>query len=151
MNLNFINQLDKTEFISSFENIFEESKFITEIVETKRPFRNKIHIIETFLMIFDNLEKDIKINIIKKHPDLADKVEINKGLSKLSDDEQSKSGLKDCTEDEFNMFQELNYSFKNKVKFNIPQKPVIKTKPVIKITNVHIRKLTNKRHDSNIC
>ena len=97
MNLNFINQLDKTEFITSFENIFEESKFITEIVETKRPFRNKIHIIETFLMIFDNLEKDIKINIIKKHPDLADKVEINKGLSKLSDDEQSKSGLKDCT------------------------------------------------------
>ena len=112
MNLNFINQLDKIEFISSFENIFEESKFITEIAETKRPFRNKIHIIETFLMIFDNLEEDIKINIIKKHPDLADKVEINKGLSKLSDDEQSKSGLKDCTEDEFNMFQELNYSLK---------------------------------------
>ena len=144
MNLNFINQLDKTEFISSFENIFEESKFITEIVETKRPFRNKIHIIETFLMIFDNLEKDIKINIIKKHPDLADKVEINKGLSKLSDDEQSKSGLKDCTEDEFNMFQELNYSFKNK--FNIPYILAVRNKN----KNEIIEDFKNRLNSNNI-
>ena len=118
MNLNNINQLDKIDFISSFGNIFEESKFITEIAETKRPFKNKEKMISAFLMIFDDLDQENKINIIKKHPDLADKVKINKGLSKLSDDEQSRSGLKDCTEDEFNMFQELNYSFK--AKFNIP-------------------------------
>ena len=118
MNINNINQIDKIDFISSFENIFEESKFITEIVETKRPFKNKKHMISNFLMIFDDLEKEIKINIIKKHPDLADKVKINKGLSRLSDDEQSRSGLKDCTEDEFNLFQKLNYNFKEK--FNIP-------------------------------
>ena len=48
----------------------------------------------------------------------VDKVKINKGLSRLSNDEQSRSGLKDCTEDEFNMFQKLNYNFKEK--FNIP-------------------------------
>ena len=118
MNLNNINQLDKIDFISSFGNIFEESKFITEIAETKRPFTNKENMISAFLMIFDDLDHENKINIIKKHPDLADKVKINKGLSKLSDDEQSRSGLKDCTEDEFNMFQKLNYSFK--AKFNIP-------------------------------
>ena len=118
MNLNNINQLDKIDFISSFGNIFEESKFITEIAETKRPFKNKEKMISAFLMIFDDLDQENKINIIKKHPDLADKVKINKGLSKLSDDEQSRSGLKDCTEDEFNMFQKLNYSFK--AKFNIP-------------------------------
>tara|TARA_B100000287_G_C20247961_1_gene628924 strand:+ start:95 stop:619 length:525 start_codon:yes stop_codon:yes gene_type:complete len=118
MNLNSINQLDKIDFISSFGNIFEESKFITEIAETKRPFKNKEKMISAFLMIFDDLDQKNKINIIKKHPDLADKVKINKGLSKLSDDEQSRSGLKDCTEDEFNMFQKLNYSFK--AKFNIP-------------------------------
>ena len=118
MNLNNINELDKIDFISFFGNIFEETKFITEIAETKRPFKNKEKMISAFLMIFDDLDQENKINIIKKHPDLADKVKINKGLSKLSDDEQSRSGLKDCTEDEFNMFQKLNYSFK--AKFNIP-------------------------------
>ena len=55
MNLNNINQIDKIDFISFFENIFEESKFITEIVETKRPFKNKNHMISNFLMIFDDL------------------------------------------------------------------------------------------------
>ena len=69
MNLNIINQLDKLDFISSFENIFEESKFITEIVETKRPFKNKEQMISTFLMIFDDLDQEIKVNIIQKHPD----------------------------------------------------------------------------------
>ena len=118
MNINNINKLDKIDFIAYFGNIFEESKFITEIAETKRPFKNKEKMISAFLMIFDDLDQENKINIIKKHPDLADKVKINKGLSKLSDDEQSRSGLKDCTEDEFNMFQKLNYSFK--AKFNIP-------------------------------
>ena len=118
MNLNNINQIDKIDFISSFENIFEESRFITEIVETKRPFKNKNHMITNFLMIFDDLEQDIKINIIKKHPDLADKIKINKGLSRLSNDEQSRSGLKDCSEQEFNLFNDLNSRFKKK--FNIP-------------------------------
>ena len=58
------------------------------------------------------------INIIKKHPDLADKIKINKGLSELSNEEQTRSGLKDCSEEEFNLFNDLNSRFKNK--FNIP-------------------------------
>ena len=66
MNLNNINQIDKIDFISSFENIFEESRFITEIVETKRPFKNKNHMITNFLMIFDDLEQDIKIMVTRK-------------------------------------------------------------------------------------
>ena len=39
-------------------------------------------------------------------------------MSKLSDEEQTRSGLKDCSEQEFNLFNDLNSRFKNK--FNIP-------------------------------
>ena len=144
MNLNHINQLDKIDFISFFGNIFEETKFITEIAETKRPFKNKEKMISSFLMIFDDLDQEDKINIIKKHPDLADKVKINKGLSKLSDDEQSRSGLKDCTEDEFNMFQKLNYSFKEK--FNIPYILAVRNRN----KNEIIEDFKNRLNNSNI-
>ena len=118
MKIKDINNYDSEKFIDSFKNIYEESKFITEDAEKKRPFKNKKEMILIFLELFDNLDEETKINIIKKHPDLADKIKINKGLSKLSDEEQTRSGLKDCSEEEFNLFNDLNSRFKNK--FNIP-------------------------------
>jgi len=118
MKIEDINNYNSEKFIDSFKNIYEESKFITEYADKKRPFKNKKEMILTFLELFDNLDEATKINIIKKHPDLADKIKINKGLSELSDEEQSRSGLKDCSEQEFNLFKDLNSRFKNK--FNIP-------------------------------
>ena len=118
MKIEDINNFNSEKFIDSFKNIYEESKFITEHADKKRPFKNKKEMILIFLELFDNLDEETKINIIKKHPDLADKIKINKGLSKLSDEEQSRSGLKDCSEQEFNLFKDLNSRFKNK--FNIP-------------------------------
>ena len=118
MKIEDINNYNSEKFIDSFKNIYEESKFITEHADKKRPFKNKKEMILVFLELFDNLDQETKINIIKKHPDLADKIKINKGLSELSDEEQSRSGLKDCSEQEFNLFKDLNSRFKNK--FNIP-------------------------------
>ena len=118
MKIEDINNYNSEKFIDSFKNIYEESKFITEHADKKRPFKNKKEMILIFLELFDNLDEETKINIIKKHPDLADKIKINKGLSELSDEEQSRSGLKDCSEQEFNLFKDLNSRFKNK--FNIP-------------------------------
>ena len=118
MKIEDINNYNSEKFIDSFKNIYEESKFITEYADKKRPFKNKKEMILIFLELFDNLDEETKINIIKKHPDLADKIKINKGLSELSDEEQSRSGLKDCSEQEFNLFKDLNLKFKNK--FNIP-------------------------------
>jgi len=118
MKIEDINNYNSEKFIDSFKNIYEESKFITEYADKKRPFKNKKEMILIFLELFDNLDEETKINIIKKHPDLADKIKINKGLSELSDEEQSRSGLKDCSEQEFNLFKDLNSRFKNK--FNIP-------------------------------
>ena len=118
MKIEDINNYNSEKFIDSFKNIYEESKFITEHADKKRPFKNKKEMILVFLELFDNLDEETKINIIKKHPDLADKIKINKGLSELSDEEQTRSGLKDCSEEEFNLFNDLNSRFKNK--FNIP-------------------------------
>ena len=118
MNINEVNNLDQYKFFEIFDNIFEHSDFITKIVEKKRPFKSKEEVIDYFIQTFDSLNKDIKINIIKSHPDLGDKLKIKKGLTNFSQDEQAKAGLAECTDDEFNEFHKLNNSFK--IKFNIP-------------------------------
>ena len=118
MNIDSINALSQEIFINNFNNIFEKSIFITKKAESKRPYRDKEHMINIFLSIFDSLEKKSKIQIIKNHPDLGNKIIINNELTKLSQEEQKKAGLTDCTEQEFEQFNGLNSAFK--LKFNIP-------------------------------
>ncbi len=118
MNIDSINELSKEIFIINFNNIFEKSIFITEKAESKRPYRDKEHMINIFLSIFDSLKKKSKIQIIKNHPDLGNKIKINSELTKLSQEEQRKAGLTDCTQQEFKQFNKLNSAFK--LKFNIP-------------------------------
>ena len=118
MNIKSINNLDISSFIETFKNIFEKNKSITKEAENLRPFKNKKHMIDSFLLIFDSMNLNKKLQIINNHPDLGDKIRINRSLTKLSQEEQSLAGLSDCTEDEFELFNQLNSSFK--LKFNIP-------------------------------
>ena len=118
MNIDDINNLNVINFIETFKNIFEKTELITKEAENLRPYKNKKHMINSFLLIFDSLNFKKKIEIINNHPDLGDKIKINQGLTKLSKEEQSLAGLKDCTEEEFKLFNQLNSSFK--LKFKIP-------------------------------
>ena len=118
MKIEYINSLSNSQFIETFKHIFEKTESITKKVESLRPYKNKEHMIDSFLFMFASLNLKKKLQIINNHPDLGDKIKINQGLTKLSYEEQSLSGLKDCTEDEFKLFNELNSSFK--LKFNIP-------------------------------
>jgi len=113
-----INKLLDEVFIETFKNIFENSQSITEDAKKLRPYKDKSHMIKVFLSIFDSLKLETKLQIINNHPDLGDKLKINRGLTKLSQEEQSLAGLNNCTEGEFKIFKELNSSFKSK--FNIP-------------------------------
>ena len=63
MKIEDINNYNSEKFIDSFKNIYEESKFITEHADKKRPFKNKKEMILIFLELFDNLDEETKINI----------------------------------------------------------------------------------------
>ncbi len=118
MNIKEVNNLEQNAFFEIFKNIFEHSDFITKLVQKNRPFNDKADIINNFLKIFDNLDKASKVNIIKSHPDLGDKLKIIEDLTKFSQEEQAKAGLTECTDEEFGEFHNLNNKFKSK--FNIP-------------------------------
>ena len=111
MNIDEINNLPISNFIEIFKNIFEKTISITKEAEKLRPYKNKKNLINSFFLIFDSLNLKRKLEIINKHPDLGDKIKINQGLTKLSYEEQSLSGLKDCTEDEYeNMLTKMPVS-----------------------------------------
>ena len=148
MNIDSINELSKEIFIINFNNIFEKSIFITKKAESKRPYRDKEHMINIFLSIFDSLKKKSKIQIIKNHPDLGNKIKINSELTKLSQEEQSKAGLTDCTQQEFKQFNKLNSAFK--LKFNIPFIFAVRGKNKNEILNEFHSRLRNLDINSEI-
>ena len=113
-----INKLENAEFINIFKNIFEHSDFITNEVKGLRPFQNKLDVINSFIKVFDALAMDVKIKIIKSHPDLGDKIKIVEGLTEFSKQEQSGAGLANCNDEEYRKFHKLNDEFKEK--FGIP-------------------------------
>ena len=53
MNIDDINSLDFSSFIEIFKNIFEKTDSIAKQAEDLRPYKNKIHMINNFLLIFD--------------------------------------------------------------------------------------------------
>ena len=113
-----INKLENAEFINIFKNIFEHSDFITHEFEGLRPFQNKLDVINSFIKVFDALAIDVKIKIVKSHPDLGDKIKIVEGLTEFSQQEQSGAGLANCNDEEYRKFHKLNDEFKEK--FGIP-------------------------------
>ena len=148
MNINYINNLKDIIFIKLFKNIFEKTELIAHEAEKLRPYKSKEHMIDSFLLLFDSLDLQNKLLIINNHPDLGDKIKINKGLTKLSQEEQSLAGLKDCTEEEFELFKKLNSSFR--LKFNIPFIYAVRGKNKSDIINEFQSRLINSNVNSEI-
>ena len=77
MNIEDINKMSDEIFISSFKNIFEKTPLLAKLSLLHKPFKDKSHVIDTFIHQFENLDSTSKKKIINNHPDLGDKIKIN--------------------------------------------------------------------------
>ena len=65
------NKLSKTEFISTFGNIFEKTDWIAEKCYDSKPYNNFDELAYRMLEIFETTEKNKHLEILNSHPDLA--------------------------------------------------------------------------------
>ena len=135
-----INSLDKSEFLSIFGNVFEKSKWISEKVFEKKPFKNLESFVSEIICIYENSDNKIILEILNLHPELA----IEKKLTTDSEVEQSKANLKQCTPGEFDEFKKLNTEYKKK--FNFPFIIAVKGKNKNEILN-YFRERINNSYD----
>ena len=129
--INKINKLSQSEFIKVFANIFENTEWIAKELYNKKPFNNFEELSSKMLDIFENSSKEKQLKVLNSHPDLANKTKIS-SLTPNSLKEQTSAGLDQCTEEEFNEFQKLNYAYK---KFGFPFILAVKGKTKIEILN----------------
>ena len=132
-----INSLDKSEFLSIFGNVFEKSKWISEKVFDKKPFKNLDSFVSEIIAMYENSDNETILEILNLHPELA----VEKKLTPNSEVEQSKANLKECTPEEFNEFKKLNIEYKKK--FNFPFIIAVKGKNKNEILNYFRERINN--------
>ena len=132
-----INSLDKSEFLSIFGNVFEKSKWISEKVFDKKPFKNLDSFVSEIIGMYENSDNETILEILNLHPELA----VEKKLTTDSEVEQNKANLKQCTPEEFDQFKKLNIEYKKK--FNFPFIIAVKGKNKNEILNYFRERINN--------
>jgi OHCU decarboxylase len=109
-----INDLNKSDFLSIFGNVFEKTESVALETFESKPFKNFDDIMFKMLNIYESYEKNKILEILNAHPELA----VAKKMTLESISEQASVKLNECSNDEYDEFKKLNLEYKKK--FNFP-------------------------------
>ena len=132
-----INDLNKSDFLSIFGNVFEKTESVALEAFELKPFRDFEDIIYKMLNIYEKYGKDKIFEILNLHPELA----VAKKLTSESKSEQASAKLNECSGDEYEEFKKLNLKYKEK--FNFPFIIAVKGKDKNEILNNFRQRISN--------
>ncbi len=132
-----INELNRSEFIATFGNIFEKTDWIANKTFELKPFKNIPDFVLKFTTIYENSDHEKILEILNSHPDLV----VEQKLTKESQKEQNSANLNQCSEEELLEFTKLNKDYKNKFKF--PFIIAVKGKNKNEILNIFKKRINN--------
>ncbi len=138
--------LNRAEFQRVYGEIYENAPWISECVweQTFGMGINDIHSLhERFVAVVEGAEERERIDLIRGHPELADRVALKEGLTSASQSEQEGAGLDNCSEAEFGKFRSLNAQYRTK--FDFPFVIAVKGRSRNEILDVLEHRLMNER------
>src|SRR5437764_9634576 len=115
--LSDLNACSKDDFVAALANIFEYSPWIAEQAASLRPFGGVKQLLETMKAAVDRAPSELRLALIKAHPDLADKTQRAAGLTEESSAEQNSVGLDRLSDAEYEAFQRVNNAYRAKFGF----------------------------------
>lgn len=111
--LSELNQMTSNEFSDSLAYIYEDSPWVAIQAEKHRPYSSLPELDETMKTIVQNADYKKKEMLLNSHPRLGER----KQMSKTSVNEQKKAGLSSLTDDEYELFLQLNQAYDQKFGF----------------------------------
>ena len=107
------------EFVNLLKSIYEHSPWVSERLLLKEgiEIKTKRELHTQMKQIVDGASKIEKLNLIRVHPELGNKLQKIKKLTKFSQEEQKSVGLDQCTEEEFKILTNLNKEYRSKFEF----------------------------------
>jgi len=136
-----INDLNKSDFLSIFGNVFEKTESVASEAFESKPFKNLEDIMFKMLNIYESYKKDKILEILNAHPELA----VAKKMTSESISEQASAKLNECSNEEYEEFKRLNSEYKKK--FNFPFIIAVKGKDKKEILNNFRQRISNGVED----
>src|SRR5246500_1928230 len=115
--LSELNALSKSDFVAQLSNIFEYSPWIAEQAASFRPFAGIVQLFDALKAAVDRAPSELRLALIKAHPDLADKTQRAAGLTAESNAEQNSVGLDRLSDAEYQAFERVNNAYRGKFGF----------------------------------
>ncbi len=114
LQLNDLNQASAQDAREMLKGIYEHSDWIAEQAVLERPFKSIAGLKLVMTRVVSNASRELKLSLLRAHPELAGKAMINNALTAESKNEQTQSGLTHCSEQEFALIHKLNAEYNEK-------------------------------------
>jgi 2-oxo-4-hydroxy-4-carboxy-5-ureidoimidazoline decarboxylase len=115
--LSELNHCSKDDFVALLANIFEHSPWVAEAAASLRPFSGVAALFAAMKGAVDRAPDAVRLELIKAHPDLANKTQRATGLTAESSAEQDSVGLDRLSDAEFEAFERANTAYRAKFGF----------------------------------
>jgi len=115
--LSDLNACGKDDFVAALANIFEYSPWVAEQAASSRPFTGVKQLCAAMKAAVDRAPSELRLALIKAHPDLANKTQRAAGLTAESSAEQDSVGLDRLSDAEYQAFERVNNAYRTKFGF----------------------------------
>lgn len=132
-----LNQLSQEEFTQALGAIFEHTPAIARRTWDDRPFASTADLYAKMVTAVSAMTEAEKLALIQAHPDLGSKAK----MAEASVSEQAGAGLDKLSVEEYDRFQSLNRSYREK--FNFPFIVAVKKRTKTSILEVFKQRLDN--------
>jgi 2-oxo-4-hydroxy-4-carboxy-5-ureidoimidazoline decarboxylase len=115
--LHELNTCPESDFVTALANIFEYSPWVAEQASAARPFAGVNALFAAMKTAVEGAPENLRLELIKAHPDLANKTRRAAGLTAESTAEQNSAGLDRLSDAEYEAFERVNNAYRAKFGF----------------------------------
>ena len=117
LKLSDLNVCSKDDFVAALANVFEYSPWIAEQAAALRPFAGVNELFAAMRSAVDRAPEELRLALIRAHPDLASKTQRAAGLTAELNAEQNSAGLDRLSDAEYKAFERVNNAYRAKFGF----------------------------------
>ena len=107
-----LNACTQGDFVAALANIFEYSPWVADGAFAARPFAGVNALFAAMKTAVEHGSDDLRLKLIKSHPDLANKTQRAAGLTAESTAEQNSVGLDRLSDAEYEAFERVNNAYR---------------------------------------
>ena len=108
-----LNGADEATFVDALGDVYEHSPWVAERARSERPFSGVADLHESMAAVVEDASEAEQLALLRAHPDLGEQTE----MTDASEEEQASAGLDQLGREQYETFQRLNDTYRDRFGF----------------------------------